>query len=125
MTGPSGYFLENRARRAMRVVPSDWEDLKRRYRNCCGVCNRKRTTLEKGHKDPLSGDDLANLIPLCGKCNNWAGKDVVLDANGRVKALASEKLVMKSSLNVQKKIFDDLSKKFKPPRRTGRPNEGG
>lgn len=108
VTDPSPDF-ELKKRRGS-IDRESWETLKSSFNNCCAVCGQKKTSLEKGHKDPTKGFDLENVIPMCSDCNNWASKDVVFDDNGRIAALASPRFVKSADLKVRIQIFDELRK---------------
>lgn len=110
---PSINFMAQRIKRVARLNPKDWDDLVKSYDNKCAVCGDSSAILEKGHKNPIASDSLSNLIPMCGKCNNWASNDVILDEEGRVCGLATPKLVMSSPEEVRYEIFKQLGRMYK------------
>lgn len=109
----SKVFLQNGLKRAGRLSAKNWKELLLAYGNRCAMCNRPNDLLEKGHMDPAKGDELGNLLPMCGTCNNWAGDRVVVGEDGRVKALASATLVLESPDTVQRDIFLKLKRRFR------------
>lgn len=109
----SKVFLQNGLKRAGRFSAKNWKDLLVAYGNRCAMCNRLSDVLEKGHMDPAKGDELGNLVPMCGTCNNWASDRVVVGEDGRVKALASATLVLESADQVQRAIYLQLKRRFK------------
>ena len=110
---PHADFGKAPSKRRARLAPGAWAELLDVYQHRCAVCHEEALLLEKGHKDPSLGDSIGNLIPMCGKCNNWASNNVVLGDDGRVVALANEKLVDRSTEAVQFEIFRFLKRKFK------------
>lgn len=109
----SKVFLQNGLKRAGRLSAQTWKELLVAYGYRCAMCNRKSDVLEKGHMDPAKGDELGNLLPVCGTCNNWASDRVVVGEDGRVRALASPTLVLESSDKVQRDIYLALKRRFK------------
>ncbi len=90
----------------------DWKDVLQVYGQRCAMCHSKTGRIERGHKNPLKGDSINNLIPLCSKCNNWCGKDIILNDDGRVCGLAGPRIVLNSPEEVQECIFRKLKTKF-------------
>lgn len=43
------------------------------YAYCCIRCGRRSGKLTQDHIDPAGPDDIVNLQPLCGACNNYKG----------------------------------------------------
>lgn len=108
VTDPSPDFVLKKRRGS--IDRGSWEKMLASYDGCCAVCGKKTHALEKGHKDPMKGFELSNVIPMCSECNNWASNDLVFDDNGRVVALASSRLVMASDLSIKVAIFHQLRK---------------
>lgn len=112
---PAGRFMANRVKRLGRMAATDWASMQEVYGHKCAACGTlARGKLEKGHKDPSLPMELANVIPMCGPCNNWAADRFVFDDQGRMVALASPAIVLASHVDVQYQIFLDLQRRFKP-----------
>ena len=96
-----------------RLNARDFLDLQVLYGFRCASCGRELPDgADQGHMDPRKPLDIGNTIPLCPSCNNWQGDRLVLGEDGRVKALASPDLVLKSDEPVQLAILDELLGKF-------------
>ena len=65
--------------------------------------------------DPNKPLKVGNIIPQCQKCNQADRNRWVYDDKGRVIKLAKANFVLNFDLDVQKKIFEILEKKFKKP----------
>lgn len=105
-SAPSPDFVLGK--RSGTIDRSSWEALCTSYGHRCAVCGKGGCVLERGHKDPGKGLDAANLLPMCGHCNNHASQDLVFDDAGRVAAVASERFVATASLATRLRIFDAL-----------------
>ncbi len=103
---PSADFQVRKRRGA--IDRSDWKSIQDSYNNKCAVCKEKKDSFEKGHKDPKLGAGLDNIIPMCAECNNWASNNFVFDDMGRIVKLASPHLVLKSDIEVQVHILEEL-----------------
>lgn len=101
-----------------------WEDLKKKYDYRCACCGSREgephrywkstiTILQKGHKDPRRPLEPGNIIPQCEKCNRPDRNYWVYDDKGRVTALSNERIIDRSSQDVQKAVYIRLYKKFK------------
>lgn len=115
---PNGYVMlvdivtpcpEHKATRDGSISAKDWRAILAKHGNACALCGKVSPFLEKGHKDPTKAFSVANVIPMCSKCNNRASNDFVYDGDGRIVALNSTKLVDASSLDVKRKIFAKLN----------------
>jgi hypothetical protein len=68
--------------------------------------------LQKGHIDPNKPEVLENIIPQCQICNQTYKDNFVYDENGYIKAINNENFVLRSKIEVLKKIYELLKKKF-------------
>lgn len=110
---PKVDFITKRLKRRGRVSASGWAALQAVYENKCATCGDFCPgKLEKGHMDPRKPLEIANIIPMCGGCNNAAGDKVVFNEDGRVVALASPALVMASDDQVQYDTYLKLAQRF-------------
>lgn len=77
--------------------PKDWNDLKKKYVNCCATCGTEDgkphrhfpttiVALQQGHKNPNLPISINNIIPQCANCNNYY-KDCSFDNFGRPKLI--------------------------------------
>ena len=67
--------------------------------------------LQRGHKDPDGpADDLQNILPQCGPCNQAYRRDFVFDSRGRVHAVADIRPVKRAGAHVRRKIRNFLNK---------------
>jgi hypothetical protein len=100
-----------------------WEEIKKRYGYRCATCGSKEgeknfhypgsiTKLQKGHMDPEKPLELDNIIPQCEKCNRPDRNYFIYNAKGRVIKISDPKFILKSSLNVQKQMYELLKPKF-------------
>lgn len=74
--------LAKKQRRRARLMGCDitltlnqWNEIKRRYRNRCAYCGRKRK-LTRDHVVPLiqvADDSPSNIVPACWQCNSSKG----------------------------------------------------
>ena len=114
----SGYARQQH--RAARLInATDFEDIKELHGFKCATCGARegepdprygdgKIQLEEGHKDPEKALDLANTIPQCENCNRTYKDDFTFDENGRVRAVASERPVMRASDSVKARIKEAL-----------------
>ncbi|UEC01941.1 HNH endonuclease signature motif containing protein [Burkholderia vietnamiensis] len=110
---PKPTFLKTNLKRLGKVKASDWVSLQAAYDHKCATCGEPNEgKLEKGHMHPGKPLEMGNIIPMCGKCNNWAGNRLVFDENGRVIALATPDLVSASDDQVQHEIYRMLDARF-------------
>lgn len=121
---PNGYYLLDNvdrpnakhamehAKRAGHLGAKDWEALKGVYKHCCAVCKEPGRALEKGHMDPSKPPLLENILPMCADCNNWASNRVIFGPNGRICALASPHLLLRSSRAVREEAYRALQLEF-------------
>lgn len=111
---PAKKFLANRLKRLGRAAATDWRSLQEAYGHRCATCGTlAEGKLEMGHKDPRGTSELRNIIPVCGRCNNWAGDRFVFDDGGRVIALASPAMALSADEQVQYGIWLALRDRFK------------
>lgn len=107
------------------VKKGDWEDIKRAFNYRCATCGSPEgeanyrnpsliTSLQKGHMNNESGSDMSrnNIIPQCLECNQAYRDKVNFDETGLVDSLSSTELVMKSSAEIKRKIFEELRREF-------------
>lgn len=101
----------------------DWESIKKAYGYRCATCGSRedephfhwpatKTKLQKAHMDPNKQLKPGNIIPQCQKCNRADRNRWVYDNKGRVIKLADPKFVLNFDVNVQKRIYEILKKKF-------------
>ena len=101
------------------------EDIKKAFNNRCATCGSPEgeqnyrnpsliTKLQKGHMNNEHGSNMskANIIPQCLECNQAYRDKVNFDETGLVDSLSSTELVLKSSPDMRRKIFDVLKKEF-------------
>lgn len=74
-TAPNPVWVKNnQLKRKGRLGASNWKELLRYYdKHGCAVCGQKHKHYDKGHLDPTKKAVLSNIVPMCTKCNNWAG----------------------------------------------------
>lgn len=101
----------------------EWTDIKKRYGFRCACCGSKEgekhllwpstiTALQKGHMDPTKPLTKENTIPQCSKCNQPDQNNWIYDKKGRVVKIANPAVVEKSTVKVQKAIYEILKRKF-------------
>jgi hypothetical protein len=106
LTAPIPSFVQSdRLKRQGRIGVRDWSDLCALYEGKCAHCGTPTRNPDKGHMDPDKGAILGNLIPLCVRCNNWAGDDVIFDENGRVSAISSERFLSNAPLAARRRML--------------------
>jgi len=106
-----------------RIQPKskDFEELKKKFDYRCATCgsregepnlkNPRRTTrLQKAHMDPLNKE--SGFIPQCEECNRAYRDWFVFDNEGRVRTIANPRVILRASIEVQKKVYNILKKKF-------------
>jgi hypothetical protein len=116
-----------------RIQPKskDFEELKKKFDYRCATCgsregepnfkNPRRTTrLQKAHMDPLSKE--SGFIPQCEECNRAYRDWFVFDNEGRVRTIANPRVILRASIEVQKKVYSILKNKFGYDR-NGKTNE--
>jgi 5-methylcytosine-specific restriction endonuclease McrA len=89
----TSFVRSTRLKRQGRVGAHDWNELVAYYGFRCAHCGTNTRKPDKGHLDPLKKFELANLIPLCVDCHNWAQDDIIFGETGRVKAVRSERFL--------------------------------
>ena len=105
------------------LTEDEWTELKKAYGNRCACCGSEEgkphlywpatiTEIQKGHMNPLKPLSKGNVIPQCSKCNQPDLNYWVYDDKGRVIKIANPDVVKKSSIEVQKQIYEILKKKF-------------
>lgn len=113
LTIPNPKFVESdRLKRSGRIAARDWNELCAFYDYRCAHCGETTRSPDKGHMNPDKGMELGNLIPLCVRCNNWAGDDVCFDESGRISAILSERFLEKAPRSAQLRIFGWLKKQL-------------
>lgn len=120
---PSSEFVSQDAHKRKRVAARVFDDLKTAYGHRCATCGATEgepdpryggppVRLQRGHKDPDGpGDDLRNIIPQCGACNQAYRGDFVFDDKGRVRAVADLRPVKKARARVRRRIRDFLNER--------------
>ena len=110
-------------RRKLSIDTGDWGTLKENYNNRCATCGSKEgekhyynpsliTQLQKGHMDPNLPIDIGNIIPQCSWCNRAYRNYFCFDETGRVSAINDPNFILKSNIEVQKKMFQLLNSIF-------------
>ena len=116
--------MKNSIKRNNNLSGMSWNDIKSFFGHRCATCGVKEgeplkgsktnvAKLEKGHCNPrlpLSSD---NIIPQCQYCNKTAKNDFIFSKDGRVDAILNPNFIMRSPLDIQREMFELLSKKFK------------
>ena len=119
-------------RREDAIGPDDWQRLKTAYGNRCASCGSREgeshrywpetlTVLQKGHMDPARPLEPGNVIPQCLPCNQASRDFWVFDDKGRVVAVANPAVIDRSSEDVQRQIYERLSRKFGGPEAASAP----
>ncbi len=113
---PSQEFVNENARKRMRLGAEDFESVKQAFGGRCATCGATEgepdprygsnvVRLQRGHRDPHeAGDDPENIIPQCQFCNQAYRNDFVFDEKGRATAVASVRPVSRASSAVQREI---------------------
>jgi hypothetical protein len=60
--------------------------------------------------DPLHKE--SGFIPQCEECNRAYKDWFVFDNEGRVKTIANPRVILRASIEVQRKVYNILKKKF-------------
>ena len=119
---PSADFQNEQARRRGTIAAADFESLKKKYGRRCATCGAREdepdpryggapVKLQRGHKDPDGpADDLQNILPQCGPCNQAYRRDFVFDSRGRVHSVADIRPVKRAGAHVRRKIRNFLNK---------------
>ena len=103
-----------------------WEALKESYGHRCACCGSRAgephlrwpetvTQLQKGHMDPARPLAPGNVIPQCEPCNQASRDFWVFDDKGRVVAVANPAVIDRSSEEIQRQVYERLSRKFVGP----------
>ena len=111
-------------RRLNTLNVDSWDELKRTYHNRCVTCGSEegkqhlinsstKTQLQQGHMNPQKPLDLDNTIPQCDWCNRAYRSYFCFDNKGRVSKINDPNFVLKSTNEIQYKIFKILFDKFK------------
>jgi hypothetical protein len=106
-----------------RIQPKskDFEELKKKFDYRCATCGSKEgepnfknprriTRLQKAHIDPLNKE--SGFIPQCEECNRAYRDWFVFDNEGRVRTIANPKVILRASIEIQKKVYNILKRKF-------------
>ena len=110
-------------RRINSLTVESWDELKNIYHNRCVTCGSEEgkqhlinsetiTQLQQGHMDPQRPIDLENIIPQCDWCNRAYRSYFCFDNKGRVSSINDPNFVLKSTEEIQKKIFILLLEQF-------------
>ena len=124
LTEPNPKFEIEQHKRDMVLNATDFEDIKQAFLYCCATCGvkegsihpitNKKVQLQQGHMDPSLPLELNNIIPQCEYCNqNIYKNDFVFDNHGYPKKIYNPRYILKSDENIQKQMYEILSKKFK------------
>lgn len=126
LSRPSSEFLNNEARKRVRMGATSFEEIKSAYGYRCATCGAQEgepnprygaddvVVLQQGHQDPhKAGDTADNIIPQCQFCNRAYRDDFVFDDKGRAKAVAGMGPIKRASLPVQRKIYKWLQDHLK------------
>jgi hypothetical protein len=100
-----------------------WGKLLDDYSHRCATCGSKNgeisykwgnvvTFLQKGHMDPTKPLAPGNIIPQCESCNRADRNNWIYNKKGRVIGVANPRIIERSTLKVQKQIFEFLKDKF-------------
>jgi hypothetical protein len=116
---PHPAFIEGRR---SGIGVEDFNIIKREYDYRCATCGSKEgepnyqykglTKLTKGHMDPRKPLVRKNIIPQCQFCNRAYRNWWVFDRRGRVIGVADPSVVLRFDIEIQKKIYEILKKKF-------------
>ena len=123
-------------RRVESVDPEYWERLKKAYGYRCASCGSREgqphlywpetlTVLQKGHMDPARPLEPGNIIPQCPPCNRASRDFWVFDDKGRVVGVANPTVIDRSSEDLQRQIYERLSRKFGGPEAASAPKSAG
>jgi hypothetical protein len=110
-------------RRINNLNAESWEELKSLYHNRCVTCGSEEgkqhliysetiTQLQQGHMNPQKPLDFDNSIPQCDWCNRAYRSYFCFDNKGRVSKINDPNFVLKSTEEIQFKIFELLMEKF-------------
>lgn len=119
----SGYTRQLR-RQGSKLTAKTFKDICVNYGNRCATCGARagepdprygdnNVKLQQGHMDPEKATNLANIIPQCQYCNRAYKDDFTFDDKGRVRAVASERPVLRASNEVKNKIRNILNNQKK------------
>ena len=75
--------------------------------------------------DPATPLEPGNVIPQCLPCNQASRDFWVFDDKGRVVAVANPAVIDRSSEDVQRQIYERLSRKFGGPEAASAPKGAG
>jgi hypothetical protein len=87
VTAPNPIWLEaSRLKRMGRAGITSWNEMLRVYeQHGCAVCGQHFKHFDKGHLNPNLSQDLSNIVPMCVKCNNWAGaRNLAFELDGLI-----------------------------------------
>ena len=112
-----------RSQRRVGIPYADFEALLSQYGFRCATCGAKEgepmyqypsviTKLMEAHIDPQKPPVAGNTIPQCQMCNRAYRNWWVFDNRGRVVAMSNPEVILRSSKEVQLKVYYLLRKKF-------------
>lgn len=120
---PNPTWEDRQDARAIAITTSDFDILKKNYRNCCATCGAKEGTLhpysgqivqlQKGHCNPNLPLESGNIIPQCQYCNqNIYKDDFIFTLEGRPQSINNPRYILKSTDAVQLEMYKLLKVKF-------------
>ena len=101
-----------------KLTDESWAEMKLFYsqfgHECCSVCGRPCTRLQKGHLHPNLGMTVDNIVPMCQSCNMFAKQGWLFrkEPDGKVRPydIYDEKLAMKIVENLADHILIPLAR---------------
>ncbi|RLA08684.1 MAG: hypothetical protein DRQ51_01635 [Gammaproteobacteria bacterium] len=116
-------YPDFKSNRRLEDIGDDFDEIKRKYQNRCATCGSvenkphfhwpaTKTKLQKAHMNPQKPLIAGNIIPQCQKCNQADRNRWEYDRKGRVIKLANAKVILRSTIEVQKKAYKLLEQKF-------------
>ena len=71
---PNPVWFKKRLTRTGNIKKASWEEILQEFEfRGCAVCGIKAEHYDRGHLDPNQGYSLENIVPMCVRCNNYAG----------------------------------------------------
>ncbi len=109
----------HRAAREGLLDEASWQALVVRFMRRCATCGSTEgqpnlrnpsalTTLQRGHRNPHLPLTIENCIPQCDECNRPARNYWIWDEDGRPYAVSDPGIVLRSSPEVQQRMFELL-----------------